>query len=205
MREAGNRQEGSGTLSWVLAVSTIVVGAMWRPHHATADQQPGTGPDEIRVTSLEHPGTSVRWGRAEGVVQAPLSRVMSVVSDYGAYHEFLPHFRASRVLSQRGSKALVYMEAGVARDTLTIWAQLKIAPRQTDGRTRVIEAHMMKGNLDHMEATWEITPIDAHRTRVAFQILVDPKVPLPASLVSRENEKASKQTIGALRKRLKAG
>lgn len=159
----------------------------------------------IQVSSIAHPGTSVRWGRAEGVVEAPVDAVRKIVGNYGAYHEFLPSFRTSRVLSQRGSRALVYMEAGIAKNTLTIWAQMKISPMPSVGKTEVIEAHMLKGNLEFMEAQWELTPLDAGRTRVAFQILVDPKVPLPASLVTRENEKASKRTIGALRKRVKAG
>jgi ribosome-associated toxin RatA of RatAB toxin-antitoxin module len=158
------------------------------------DQEP-----EIQVTGIAQPGTSVRAGRAVGIVDAPLDAVMAIVQDYGAYEKFMPHFKASRVLSRRGESALVYMQASIARDTMTLWCQLKVGPRPNVGTTRVIEAKMVEGNMDAMHARWEVTPVDAEHTRVAFELLMDPKVPLPASLVSNENEKASQKTIRALR------
>jgi len=112
----------------------------------------------------------------------------------------MPHFRASRVLSRRGANALVYMQASIAKDTMTLWAQLKVTPKASSGNTRIIEAKMVQGNMDAMFARWELTPVDGNRTMVAFQLLMDPKVPLPASLVQSENEKATQKTIRALRR-----
>jgi len=158
----------------------------------------------ITVTALPHARTKVLWGRAVGVVAASLSDVVRTVEDYGKYHTFLPHFRTSRVLSQRGNVALVYMEALVAMDTIKLWAQMKMGPVPGQGATRVIEARMMKGNMRIFEARWELTPLDPQRTSVAFQLLMDPDGPLPASLLSNENAKASRKTISALRKTLAA-
>jgi len=155
---------------------------------------------EIKVTTVSKPGTDVKAGRAEGIVNASLESVRSVVEDYGGYEKFMPHFRASRVLSQRGTSALVYMQASIAKDTMTLWAQLKVSAKPNAGNTRVIEAKMVQGNMDAMFARWELTPLDTEHTLVAFQLLMDPKVPLPASLVSNENEKASQKTIRALRR-----
>jgi len=156
--------------------------------------------DEIKLTRVSQPGSSVKAGRAEGIVNAPLASVQSVVEDYAGYEKFMPHFRASRVLSRRGSSALVYMQASIAKDTMTLWAQLKISAKANAGKTRVIEAKMVQGNMDAMFARWELTAVDNEHTLVAFQVLMDPKVPLPASLVSDENEKASHKTIRALRR-----
>jgi ribosome-associated toxin RatA of RatAB toxin-antitoxin module len=168
-----------------------------QPNKTTAearDQEP-----EIQVSGIPQPGTSVRAGRAVGIVDASLDEVLAVVQDYGAYDKFMPHFKASRVLSRRGESALVYMQASIARDTMTLWCQLKVGPRPNIGTTHVIEAKMIEGNMSAMHARWEVTPVDAEHTRVAFELLMDPKVPLPASLVSNENEKASQKTIRALR------
>jgi ribosome-associated toxin RatA of RatAB toxin-antitoxin module len=188
-----------------LVVGALVVAAVL-PRLARAEGQqnkttaePGDQEPEIQVTGIAQPGTSVRAGRAVGIVDAPLDAVMAVVQDYGAYEKFMPHFKASRVLSRRGESALVYMQASIARDTMTLWCQLKVGPRPNVGTTRVIEAKMVEGNMDAMHARWEVTPVDAEHTRVAFELLMDPKVPLPASLVSNENEKASQKTIRALR------
>jgi ribosome-associated toxin RatA of RatAB toxin-antitoxin module len=154
----------------------------------------------IQVSSVPRDDSSVTWGRAVGVVEAPIDDVMSVVEDYAAYATFMPHFKTSKVLSQRGASALVYMQASIAKDTMTLWAQLKIGPGANKGTTRVIKAKMMSGNMDAMEAIWEVTAIDAKRTMVAFQMVMDPKLPLPSSFVSSENEKASRKTIQALRR-----
>lgn len=166
-----------------------------------AEAPPHLAHGEIEVSTHAHPDTTVRWGRAVAVVDAPVEQVMDVVSNYGAYREFMPHFRTSKVLAQRGDSALVYMEALIAKGTLTVWAQLKIRP-QADDSKRIVVASMTKGNLDHMEARWEVSPLSGDRSLVAFEILVDPKVPFPSSLVSTENEKASRRTLRALRERL---
>jgi ribosome-associated toxin RatA of RatAB toxin-antitoxin module len=155
---------------------------------------------EIKVSGVAQPGSSVKAGRAEGIVDASIDDVATVVEDYAGYEKFMPHFKASRVLSRRGANALVYMQASLAKDTLTLWAQLKIGPRPNVGKTRIIEAKMVQGNMDAMTARWELTALDNQHTMVAFQLLMDPKVPLPASFVSNENEKASQKTIRALRK-----
>lgn len=154
----------------------------------------------IQVTAVPREGSSVTWGRAVGLVEAPIDQVLEVVQNYAGYHTFMPHFKTSKVLSQRGQSALVYMQASIAKDTMTLWAQLKVGPQANKGETRIIRARMMSGNMDAMEAIWELTPQGEGRTVVAFQLVMDPKLPLPASFVSAENEKASKKTIKALRR-----
>jgi ribosome-associated toxin RatA of RatAB toxin-antitoxin module len=165
---------------------------------APAQRAPANG--EITTVNLPHPQTSVQWGRAVGVVDAPLERVLGVVTNYAGYHTFLPHFHVSRVLSQRGQSALVYLEASIAFDTMKLWAQVKLTALPVQGATHVIEAKMMKGNMDVMGARWELTPVDASHTLVAFQLIMDPSVPLPAGMVSDENRKASRDAVRSLRR-----
>jgi ribosome-associated toxin RatA of RatAB toxin-antitoxin module len=190
-------------LSLVLALATAVVGSA---NVALAQPQALQSVSEllkdgsIQVTTVPRASESVSWGRAVGVVEAPIDQVMAVIENYAEYQTFMPHFKTSKVLSQRGASALVYMQASIAKDTMTLWAQLKIGPSAGSGQTRVIRAKMMSGNMDAMEAVWEVTPVDGQRTLVAFQLVMDPKLPLPASLVTSQNEKAAKRTIAALRK-----
>jgi len=153
----------------------------------------------IQSSTVPYKPDSVRWGRAIGIVDAPLADVLAVVENYAGYQTFMPHFKVSKVLSQRGTTALVYMQASLAKNTMNLWAQMKVGPKPNEGETRIIEGKMMDGNMDAMLARWEVTPIDANRTLVAFQLLMDPKLPLPDSFVSSENEIATKKTIKALR------
>jgi ribosome-associated toxin RatA of RatAB toxin-antitoxin module len=152
-------------------------------------------------TSQPFPGTSVQWGRAVAIIDAPADKVLSVVQDYANYTAFMPNFKTSRVLSQRGGSALLYAQVSLMKGAASIWAELKIKPRDV-GATKVIEAKMTKGNVDILQAVWEITPFDDGRTLVAFQIIVDPDLPLPTSLVNSENAKTARMTIRALRERV---
>lgn len=158
----------------------------------------------IKSSAHAQPGTSVQRGRAMVLINAPADRVYEVIQNYAAYKEFLPHFEVSRVLSKRGAAALIYVQVKIMKGAATIWAELKLKPRAGTGTTRVIEAKMRKGNVDHFEAHWEVTPVDANSTLVAFEIVVDPDLPLPASLISAENQKTARKTLRALRKRVTA-
>jgi ribosome-associated toxin RatA of RatAB toxin-antitoxin module len=153
----------------------------------------------IQSSTVARGAESVAWGRAVGIVEAPIEQVMAVVESYADYQSFMPHFKTSKVLSQRGSSALVYMQASIAKDTMTLWAQLKVGPGANVGDTRVIRAKMMSGNMNAMEAVWEVTPVDAERTLVSFQLVMDPKLPLPSSFITGQNQKAAAKTIRALR------
>ena len=157
----------------------------------------------IESSSEPYPGTSVQWGRAVVLLDAPAADVLAIVQNYGGYKDFLPNFETSRVLSQRGNSALIYAQVSVMRGAAHIWAELKIKPHDV-GATRVIEAKMTKGNVDLLQATWEVTPVDAKHTLVAFQIIVDPKLPLPTGLVNDENTKTARKTLKALRALLAA-
>jgi ribosome-associated toxin RatA of RatAB toxin-antitoxin module len=147
-------------------------------------------------------GSSVERGRAMVVIDAPADHVYDVIQNYALYKEFLPNFEASRVLSKRGASAMLYVQVKIMKGAKTIWAELKLKPRKQSGETRMIEAKLLKGNVDHFEALWEITPISATQTLVGFEIIVDPDLPLPSGFISGENQKTARKTLRALRARL---
>lgn len=159
---------------------------------------------DIETGQASESGTSIAWGTAVAVVDQPLDQVMGVVLDYGNYSQFMPHFRTSRVIAQRGADAMIYLEVGIIRNTATLWGQLRLQERPARGDSRVIEARMVQGNMEEFRARWELTPIDAGHTLVRFRILVAPDLPLPASVFSNENVKAARKTLRALRQRLVA-
>lgn len=160
----------------------------------------------IALSNVPAQGGGVEWGRAEGVVEGRVDDVVSVLLDYGRYAGLFPYFQKSKVLSQRGSDAIVYLEAKVLHGAATLWGQVRMRVREETSGSRVIEAKLMpgKGNVSQLLARWEVTPVDAGRTRVAFQILVDPDLPVPDMAVSREMKKGAGQAFRALRDRVQA-
>jgi ribosome-associated toxin RatA of RatAB toxin-antitoxin module len=157
---------------------------------------------EIRVTSVPRPGTKIKSGRAEAVIDERFDRVVKVVTDYGSYAGFLPHFKVSRVLAKRGANAIVYLEASVMKNTFKIWAQSRFRSLPSEGKTKIIEGKMTKGNVRSLSARWELTPLSDNRTRVVFQMFFDPDLPIPAFIVSDQNATAARRTIRSLRKKV---
>jgi ribosome-associated toxin RatA of RatAB toxin-antitoxin module len=161
------------------------------------------GEPEVRTTQISEEGSNISWGHAVAVIDQPIEEVFPVVVDYANYVNFMPNFTKSKVLAQRGNRAMVYMEVSVAAGTFTLWGQLKFSERAAEGSTRVIEVSLLEGNMDAFRARWRLTPVEGGaRTEVDFKIYVDPDMPLPSSVFSRENERAAGKSIRALRTRV---
>ncbi len=186
------------TLSvWILCAFALGVGA-------SATASGGLLSSPILTRQVAEAGSKIAWGEAEAELSQPLEAILPVLADYAAYEEFMPNFRRSRVLAQRGTRARVYMEVSAAAGALTLWGQLDLRERSMEvGSARVIEATLLEGNIEAFRAEWRLEPsANGARTRVAFRIFVDPDLPLPSSLISRENERAARRSIEALGSRL---
>ena len=157
----------------------------------------------VMTTQVAQEGSSIAWGQAIIELDQPIDEVLPIVLDYANYVQFMPNFTKSKVLAQRGTRARVYLEVEVAKGAVTLWGQLNIAERDQSSADRVVEASLLEGNVDAFSAEWQLTPIDGGaRTRVHFKIYVDPDMPLPSSIFSRENEKAAGRALRALRERV---
>jgi ribosome-associated toxin RatA of RatAB toxin-antitoxin module len=179
-------------------VGLLAIAALFatKPVHAA-------GEADVRTTQIAEAGSNISWGHAVAVMDMPIDEVLPVVVDYGNYVHFMPNFTKSKVLAQRGNRAMVYMEVSVASGTFTLWGQLKLSESPSEGDTRVIEARLLDGNMDAFSASWRLTPVDGGaRTEVDFKIYVDPDMPLPSSVFSRENERAAGNTVRALQTRI---
>ena len=148
-------------------------------------------------------GSTISSGRAVIVVDKPIEEVLPIVLDYANYVNFMPNFTKSKVLAQRGSRAMVYMEVSVAKGMYTLYGQLNMSESPQDGESRVVEGRLMDGNIDAFNASFRLTPVDGGaRTEIDFNIYVDPDLPLPSSVFSRENERAAGRAVRALRARV---
>ena len=166
--------------------------------HAQANPDRG-----ITTGTAAASGTSVRWGTANVVLDYPMAEVEALVHDYASFQDYLPHFRTSRVLSQRGNRALVYIEVTAINETVTLWANTQVSSR-TEGERRIVDANMTRGNMDAFRVRWTLTPVDEGHTRVQFRLLADPDLPLPSSLITSENEKFARRVCRAMRQRLES-
>ena len=190
------------SISQMLFVSSLFALAFGVTAGAAASGDLPGGP--VVTRQVAEVGSNIAWGEAQTELGRPLDSILPVLANYAAYEEFMPNFRRSRVLAQRGGRARVYMEVSAAAGALTLWGQLDLQERmEVPGSARVIEAKLLEGNIEAFRAEWRLEPTaDGTRTQVAFRILVDPDLPLPSSLISRENERAARKSIEALRAHL---
>jgi ribosome-associated toxin RatA of RatAB toxin-antitoxin module len=192
------------TMATIGIVLTLAAGFSV-PAHAS-DAEVAAENVGIYTAQLPEEGSNIAWGQAVLVIDQPIAEVLPIVRDYANYVQFMPNFTKSKVLAQRGSRAMVYMEVSVAKGAITLWGQLNLAERPQTSEARVVEAHLMEGNIDAFHASFTLTPVDGGaRTEVDFKIYVDPDIPLPAAIFSRENERAAGRTVRALRARLDRG
>ena len=183
--------------------AAFIAGSLSSPAQAADEHSENAG---VFTAQIPEAGSNIAWGQAVLVVDRPIEEVLPIIRDYANYAQFMPNFTKSKVLAQRGSRAMVYMEVSVAKGTLTLWGQLNLAERPQEGESRVVEADLLEGNIDAFSARWRLTPVDGGtRTEVDFKIFVDPDIPLPSSVFSRENERAAGRTVRALRARVVEG
>ena len=191
--------------AWVLCRSALCVAASSVAASAQdADLSANVRAGGIDSLQREEPGSAIHRSRAVALVEASMVQVTAVVSDYENYRQFMPHFVTSRVLSKRGSQALMYAEVSALNGMATIWVEMQLRMLETAAPTRVIKAKMMKGNLKGFQAEWQVTPFDATHTLVAFELCADPdfRLPFANGLISDYNEKEARSSIIALRRQL---
>jgi ribosome-associated toxin RatA of RatAB toxin-antitoxin module len=192
-------------------LAMMVVGVLGAAGAARAESA-GQGEVErlVRTHATERynvavPGYSIRAGGGMTAVNAPLSAVRRIVTDYSHYADFMPRFEKSRIVGKSGPNTDVYLQVSILHGAANIWAVTRFGPPVAEGAGERIEGRLHgQGNVDQMLAIWHLVPVDENRTIAKLEILIVPKLPLPGSVVTPELEYASDQAVSATRDRAEA-
>lgn len=150
-------------------------------------------------------GQSIRAGGAMVAVDAPFADVRKVITDFGSYADFMPRFERSRIVRKSKEGVDVYLQVPILRGAANVWAVTRFEPPIPDGRGQRIEGRMTdQGNVRDLRAVWHVHPIDENRTLLKLELLIVPKLPLPASVITPELEFAAEQAVMASRDRAEA-
>jgi ribosome-associated toxin RatA of RatAB toxin-antitoxin module len=189
----------------------------WPRHQARADSDtvvpaatpgPVTGRagKQIEPTRESVPladGKLVR-GRSTLVVHAPIAKVRATVLDFDHYAEFMPHYAASRLLGRRADRSReVYMQITALHGAVKMWARIEMPKPVVDDDGRESHAsRFIDGNVDDFQAIWRLKPLDERRTELTLEVFLDPKVPLPSSMLNEENVDGAVKGVTAMRDRI---
>jgi len=155
--------------------------------------------------SVAVPGYSIRAGGGMTAINAPLSTVRRIVTDYGHYADFMPRFQKSRIVAKSGPNTDVYLQVSILHGAANIWAVTRFGAPVPEGAGERIEGRLHgQGNVDQLLAVWHLVPIDDNHTIAKIELLIVPKLPLPGSVVTPELEYASDQAVSATRERAEA-
>jgi ribosome-associated toxin RatA of RatAB toxin-antitoxin module len=147
----------------------------------------------------------IRAGGAQIFVNAPLAQVRKVVTDYAHYQDFIPGFTRSRVVQRTKDHTDVYLQVPILHGAATVWAVSRFTkPTKLANGTEVIESTMQQGNVNDFRANYRLIPVDANHTILKAEILIVPKLPLPASVVTPELEYAADKAVTACRNKTEA-
>ncbi len=150
-------------------------------------------------------GHSIRAGGAKVAVDAPLADVRKVITDFGRYAEFMPRFERSRIVRKSKEGVDVYLQVPILRGAANVWAVTRFEPPILEGRGQRIVGRMKdQGNVRDLRAVWHLHPIGENQTLLKLELLIVPKLPLPASVITPELEFAAEQAVMASRDRAEA-
>lgn len=181
---------------------------------ATTARLPQAAADEAEAARLAARGKALRYtrkttdppasidtGGARILVNAPLAAVRAIVTDYGGYAKLVKPFDQSRVLSRKKGVTDVFLRVPVLNGTASIWAVIRVAAPVKDGDGEAIVARLAQGNVDDFRAVWRLHPAGPDKTILSLELLVDPKLPIPASLVTPELASAADKAVTAVQNR----
>jgi ribosome-associated toxin RatA of RatAB toxin-antitoxin module len=161
--------------------------------------------DAVRyATKTVDPPSRIDTGGAAVFVTAPFATVRKLVTDYRHYERLIPVFEQARVLSKKAGASEVYLQVPVMHGAATIWAVARIAAPAKEGDGEAITARMVKGNVADFRAVWRLRPVDATHTILKLELLVDPNLPAPKSLVEHELQSAADRGVSAIREQAEA-
>jgi ribosome-associated toxin RatA of RatAB toxin-antitoxin module len=150
-------------------------------------------------------GSGYVRGRSTVVVKAPIDKVRETVLAFSHYPEFMPHHRACRVLGRtpQGGRD-VYAEISVLHGALKLWARFEMQKaRMVDG-VELHAARFIEGNVHEFTASWRLKKIDDKSTELTLDVFLNPKLPLPKSVINQENLTGSAGGVDAMRTRIEA-
>lgn len=177
----------------------LVVAGFCLNSSATAWAAPGSA--KAQRYSVKTPYSRIEAGAARIDVAANSQQVTSIVCDFDSYSKLSDRFDKSRIVGHSGPNTDVYLQVPILKGAAKIWAVVRFDPIRTSNGEQILSAHMIKGNVERLDATWRIHSVNDHQSRVELEMLIVPKIPVPGSLVTGEVAYAADKAVTGVRDR----
>jgi hypothetical protein len=135
------------------------------------------------------------------MVRAALEKVRSVVVDFPAYPDFMPHYKSAEVEKKTDDGRLtVLMKIDALSGMIKRWMRVEVSAPVVDGTRETFGAHLVTGDVKSFEARWILDRL-ADGTRLTCESFLDADVQLPSAFIDAGSAAGIKASILAIKAR----
>jgi ribosome-associated toxin RatA of RatAB toxin-antitoxin module len=151
--------------------------------------------------SVRTPYSTIEAGAAKIEVAATPQLVADIVRDFGNYTRLTDKFDKSRIVGHSGPSTDVYLQVPILKGAAKIWAVVRFEPIRSANGEQLVTGHLIKGNVERLDATWKIRSTGDRQSHVELELLIVPKLPIPGSIVTGEVAYAADKAVTGVRDR----
>ncbi|HEU4534855.1 MAG TPA: hypothetical protein VFS00_12080, partial [Polyangiaceae bacterium] len=116
----------------------------------------------------------------------------------------IPRFQKSRVVAKKGNDTDVYLQVPILHGAATVWSLTRFGLPQRQGPSVLISGRMLEGNVDDFRGQWRLRAVNDTQSVVKMELLVVPKFPAPAKVITSELQGAAANAANSLCRRAEA-
>ena len=155
--------------------------------------------DSVKVWTEKVPGSDIPFSIAEGIIDAPASVVWSIVSDCNNYKTTMTNISSSQELSRNGNNVVCRVTADLPFPLPDLTSQTKAVQTVDPDKSYLRKWTLVEGDYHINEGSWSVTAIDETHCKAAYRLRVQPKMPLPNSLLGTFQNTAMPRVIKNIR------
>jgi ribosome-associated toxin RatA of RatAB toxin-antitoxin module len=156
---------------------------------------------EVLITSEAVEGSGMPRVKVDAIIEAPPEKVWAVIEDCGTYEKTMPRIKSSKVLERDGGTMVCRVTASAPFPVGDLTAETRAVLTVEPGVRYERRWSLIAGDYTTNTGGWLLTPYqgDPKRTRVHYEIHVEPKVHLPDAILSS----GQRRSLGDLFARLR--
>lgn len=175
------------------------------------EARPALSPD--RLTRLENyqvlvfadpTESGLERGKAIGVIDAPPREVFRVVTDFSAWPSFLPRVASAQVVSQTADGTQVDVVINLPWPVGRTLIAANYTTERLPGEIYRVRFERISGGLKQYLGTMYIEPWTTGKTAITYELVAEPNVHAPVSLINHGVRRSTSSFVHALRQRINA-
>jgi len=154
----------------------------------------------VELYTVPTPDSPVAAGGARVRVASSLEVTTRIVTDYRHYSQMIPKFDQARIVGKVGKQTDVYLQVPILEGAARVWAVMRMAPPRKVAEGEVlVTGRMVRGNVKRFDLTCRLKRIDADSTQLSLEMLIVPRLPVPAGVVTTGVAKTARYAVKQLR------